>query len=893
VVTKRVSPIYTWHERRAVLPTRTVRTDASGSFRLSIAGRRGASWYDIGVTYTDEAGRRTTAGFGASGANVATDNDLARLEDATSNGMSDYSVGQAIRLHVAGGMANPPVSRYLYMVTGVGLRSTAVSPSGVFVRTFTAADVPSILVHAVRFTGLGYELAAPYVARLRLDDRRMTVTVTADKTRYMPGSTAEVTIRTQDPAGRPVAASVFVRAIDQKLFAIGGATDDDPVWPLYEDLDDGVIGTAASHRTPYDDLGGGQGSATGGGGGDAGPSRGDFRDWLVGRVVHTGSDGLAALSIPLSDDLTSWHVAATAVDARLDAGAGSALLAVGLPFFVDATLAPEYLVTDHPVIRLRSFGTGLPAGAKVTFTVRSDTLAMPATTAMADAFGTVEVPLPALALGTQTLQISATTGAGTAALSDAMVRTFSVVATRATQRRITWSLLTSAVTPSTGTGLTSITLADAGRGRVLPLLQRVAAEGTVRSDLVLAAEVARRVLADRFGMDEGGVQSSDALAPFLAADGVTVVPWGSASLEATVLAAMAGDPRLAARDLVTPLEAAAYGKSETREWRLFALAGLAALGQPVLADIRAAASTTDLTTDEQVNLALAALFAGDETLAATLEHDALTRAGSRLGSQVRVLPSGDVEPAVLTARLQIVAASLGEPIAADMDAYVEANPPATTVVDLERALAARGWASRIPGTTAEAAVTVDGKRSGVTVRPEAPVALALTAAQAAGAKIEPVDGSVLVIQAWDAALSASTLAPADGVSVQRTITPAGSIAETDVVVVTLDVTVPYGAGDGCWSLVELAPSGLAPVDPSGMDRSVESDIVLPVAVDGQRVTFCVGPDPKRTDFRLRWAARVVTPGTYTWEPAVLQSPVDPSVGMVLPAATITIEAAGG
>ena len=892
VVTKHVSPIYDWRERRVAVPARTVRTDASGAFRLFVPGRSGAAWYDIRATYRDEAGRTTTAELGASVASVVTGTDLLRFEDATPNQVADYSIGQQIRVHFAGGLAKPPVSRYLYTVASAGLRSATVSTASVFVRTFRSTDVPSIFIRAVRFTGLGYETAvAPYLARLRLADRRMTVTVTADKTRYTPGATATVTIRTLDPAGRPVAASVFVRAIDQKLFAIGTATDDDPVWTLYQSLDDGVVGTAASHQTPYDELGG-FGDATGGGG-DAGPYRDNFRDWLVGRVVHTGSDGRATLSIPLSDDLTSWHVAATAVDARLDGGAGFAQLAVGLPFFVDATFAPEYLVTDRPVIRLRSFGTALPAGAKVTFTVRSDTLSMPATTATADAFGSVEVPMPALALGTQTLQISATTGSGATALSDAMVRTFSVVAGRATQRRLTWSLLTSTVTPSAGTGLTTITLADAGRGRVLPLLQRLVREDAVRSDLVLAAEVARRVLADRFGMSQLAASNPDALAPFLSDNGVAVVPWGSASLEATALAAMSGDPRLAGQDLVTPLQTAAYGTSETREWRLFALAGLAALGQPVLADIRVAARSTDLTTDEQVNLALAALFAGDETLAATLERDALAWAGSRHGNQVRLLPMGDVEPAVLTARLAIVAASLGDPIAADMDAYVEANPPVTTVVDLERALAARGWALRVPGTAAAAAVTVDGRRTQVAIRPDAPVTLTLTAAQAQGARIEPVGGTVLAIQAWDAALSGSSLTPGAAVSVTRAVTPAGPVAETDVVVVTLDVSIPYSASDTCWSLVELAPSGLAPLDPSRIDRSADSGILYPVAVDGQRVSFCIGLDPRQTDYRLRWAARVVTPGTYTWEPAVLQSPVDPSVGVVLPAGTVTITGAGG
>ena len=55
-----------------------------------------------------------------------------------------------------------------------------------------------------------------------------TVRVTADRSRYAPGDTATVTVRTLDPSGRPVAASVFVQAVDEKLFAIGDAAVVDP-----------------------------------------------------------------------------------------------------------------------------------------------------------------------------------------------------------------------------------------------------------------------------------------------------------------------------------------------------------------------------------------------------------------------------------------------------------------------------------------------------------------------------------------------------------------------------------------------------------------------------------------------------------------------------------------
>ena len=56
----------------------------------------------------------------------------------------------------------------------------------------------------------------------------------------------------------------------------------------------------------------------------------------------------------------------------------------------------------------------------------------------------------------------------------------------------------------------------------------------------------------------------------------------------------------------------------------------------------------------------------------------------------------------------MVAAGLGDPLAADLDAFVAANPPNDTVLDLQRAIAARAWAARTPGQDAMAALRVDG-----------------------------------------------------------------------------------------------------------------------------------------------------------------------------------------
>ena len=892
-VTKRARPAYEYTEHTVTLPTQTVRTDAAGTFQVSIDGRSDAYEYDLTARYTDEAGRQISTAVSVSTEAGPSSSEPPQLTSVDGHGDTlEYSVGDTIRVRFSGGVAGPTTTRYLFFTTQQGLRYATVGTSSTFRTQFTAASVPALTIGAVRFNGAGYDVVSSgYRAWLDLADRTMTVQVTPDKTRYEPGDTATVSIRTLAPGGRPVAASVFVRAIDEKLYAMGVAADELPLEELYAALPDGVLGAAASHTVPGPEYGGGGGDTTGGG--DAG-GRTDFRDWLLARIVTTGADGRASVTIPLSDDLTSWRVAATALDASLDAGAASARLAVGLPFFVDAVVAPEYLAADRPVIRVRSYGTALATGAKVTFTVSSDTLPMAATTATVDAFGSAYVPLPPLSVGTHRVRIAGSTGSGATAMSDALVRTFTVVAARATQARTTWLQLTGTVPLAAGSGITSVVLADAGRGRVIPVLEEFAAPDAVRADRALASALANRVLVSSFGLPAVAPTDETGLLPFAAYPGLAIVPWGSAQLDVTALAAMTGDARLDRGNLVEALNETVTKADETRARRLLALAGLAALNEPVLAEVRAAAAQTDLTVEEQVNLALAAWFAGDETLAGRMEQQVLAAHGFRSAHQVRVDPGAgaDADPTVTTARLAIVAASLGDPVAAEMDAWVAANPPATTVVDLERVLAARGWAERVAGATTVVALTVDGTRREVAVEPGGAASLTLTPTQAATATVEPVRGSTLLVQTWEDPLSPSSLAAPANITLTRVPSPSGTVGSTATVVVTLSVALRNADLGGCWRVVDIVPSGLAPIAGSNRagDEASANSVDSPSEVDGQRVEFCAGYDPKRTEYTLRYVARVVTPGTYAWEPAVLQSMADPSVGVVLAPTSITIRA---
>jgi hypothetical protein len=68
--------------------------------------------------------------------------------------------------------------------------------------------------------------------------------------------------------------------------------------------------------------------------------------------------------------------------------------------------------------------------------------------------------------------------------------------------------------------------------------------------------------------------------------------------------------------------------------------------------------------------------------------------------------------------------------------------------------------------------------------------------------------------------------------------------------------------------------------------------ISPESVTGQRVAFTFGENRKTGTWVLRYVARVVTPGIYRWEPAILQSALAPDQGLAVPQTRVTIEGLG-
>jgi hypothetical protein len=892
-IAKKVVNLYETTIDERSLGTQTLTTDASGRFSLSRTVPDPGNGYRIHLSVADSAGRKMTAVLYASASGPGDETYLPNLpylgtapEGACGSRDSiAYGVGDAMRLTMADRSGSYPTGHgntYLFVTAQRGIRDVILQASPTFAGTFTAADVPNLGIVAVRFTGHAYLDGAYVDVRLRVSDRQLSVHLSTDAPRYRPGGSATVTVRTLDPAGRPVPATVTLRGVDEKIYALGGAQEEDPLGQLYGAwLYPGLGGSYASHPEvrSLSDYGGCGGA---GGGGD--DSRDDFRDTLFYRQMDTGPDGVGTVTFQLSDDLTSWHLSAAAVTADLKAGVGSLLIPVGLPFFVEPTLAPEYLLGDRPSVRLRAFGSDLHAGDAVSFTVASDSLGMPVTTVTGRAFEPVDVPLPALKPGDQALVISGSAGNG--ALADRLTRHFSVVASRLLRTETRYTTLAANTIPEGGAGLTTYLFSDAGRGHYLPVLDALAWGDGPRLDQALAAVEARKLLASVFGVDPATFPDStfEASRYQHGDQGIALLPYASPSLELTVRAALAAPgafDQTALRNAMA--NATEVEGGPTREGRIQTLVVRAALGDDVLLDVRAAAAATDLSVPERLYLAIAASTLGDGLLASDLERALLAEYGQRLGPWIRLRPGGSPNgtPAndstiAATALWALVAIEVGDPYADEAEAYVEANPLADDLSALQQLAFAARAIERTPAAAASFAYSVDGARTVVALEPGASRTLTLTAAQRATLHLEPVSGEVGMATSWRVPLDPAAVKPDPDLTLTRTVTPAGPVASGRVVLVELNLAFGAGALKGCTDVVDLAPSGLAPLAalPNWLPPEVSPpDVLWPYLIAGQRVAFCAGFDPKRPSARMRYYARVVTSGTYLWEAASAQSTV--------------------
>jgi alpha-2-macroglobulin len=882
-IEKKIVPLYETSETEVVLGTHTLTSALDGTFRLSLPAPVATDIYRIRLTSLDPQGRKVELGVEAT-ARADSPSPSAYLEVPGGCGVPSLPgrLDNPVKLTMRQGDGSTAVGgRFLFVVGELGSLEATVQDSPTFARTLRDADLPGFTARGVWLTKNGYQ-AADVVVEVDQRDKAVTIHLQPDRASYQPGDQVTIGVTTTGPTGRPVLADVVIQGVDQKLYTLGMASDVNPLDELLAQVAPGFLTSYESHAVPVADGGGCGGT----GGGD----RGDFRDTVTFKRITTNASGQGSIAFKLSDDLTSWHMSALAVTGALDAGQASVLIPVGLPFFVDASLAPEYLVGDQPILRLRGYGAGLATGDHVRFVVSAPSLGLAPTVVEGTAFEALRLTLPTMTAGDHAIRIEATGTHAGKALSDVLLRTVHVVDSRLGTVAASYDPLGPDFNPQGGDGLTTYIVTDAGRGRLIAPLRELVASTSARFDRTAAAELARRLLIDEFDVPPTSLPTSG-FDPdrFQTGAGVALLPYGSADLFLAARAALVAGSIMDIDALQGAFRAELEDAGSTnRERQIVALAGLAGTGADVMEQLRSYDVTT-LTLREQLWLALGFAAAGDEASARTIERIVLEASGQRLGPWVRLAAGTSLDDSLeASGLLLLLAARLGDPIASDVSRYLTDHPSNEHVFPLEQLGYVQGMLDRLPRTAGRFAWTVDGQRHDVTLEPGGALSLVLTPAQRASLRLEPLAGQLAVTTTWTA--TGGDVPSDPSMSVARTVTPAGDAPDDHLVKVTLTVSFGAQAPGGCYRLTDLLPSGLAPVVAGAgwIDEEAEGrpDVIGPYEIEGQRVSWCVSPQDLTHVYG--YSARVVTPGAYRWEPAVVQSETAPTIGSSTAATTYSI-----
>ncbi|HET7181829.1 MAG TPA: Ig-like domain-containing protein, partial [Candidatus Limnocylindrales bacterium] len=548
-IEKVVVPLYQYDTKEVEVASPTLTSRPDGTFHLSVPAPSIEDAYEVRLTATDAQGRlsrlivyvasrrehvagNTRPYLGQLGSCGFTPDLVVHLDGTVDATMHDGDGSVA-----TGG-------RFLFLVAKPGSVNATLQDAATFVRTLRDADLPGYDVRGVWFSD-GTYFVADVRAVVDPRDKTLKVTLDPDHARYAPGGQVTVQVRTLDASGKPVPADVILQGIDEKLFKLGYANDVDLLSELLASPPAGFVTSYRSHDIPTADEGGC---------GDEGGGRENFSDTVTFQRITTGADGRGTAEFTLSDDLTSWRLGAAAVSGNLDAGFASVNIPVGLPFFVDSTLAPEYLVGEGVVLRARTFGGALGSNDEVRITVSSASLGMAPVTVTGAAFSSLRVQLPPMTAGDHQIRIAAEATIGGKHYTDALIRTIHVVTTRLLVRQASYDPLDASFKPQGGVGLTSYVITDAGRAALIEPLERLSSSTSSRFDSATAAELARRLLVKQFGWAQSSFGDASYDVTRWSQRGVALLPYSSVDIFLTARAALLAPDLVDAQETREALE---------------------------------------------------------------------------------------------------------------------------------------------------------------------------------------------------------------------------------------------------------------------------------------------------------------------------------------------------
>lgn len=232
---------------------------------------------------------------------------------------------------------------------------------------FKEEFIPNVFLYGVYIKN-GYTYPVSNNNRLLYDrsERQLYLNVTTDKKEYLPGEEVILNVKAADENNKPCVADVNISVVDEAYFAIFNKNVD-TLNSLYWYSWTG--GLRKSYLSNIDLTDKSSEAEMGGGGGEDGIFRDDFKDTNTFKTITTDANGNGTMKFKLADNLTSWRITYQGISDKLYAGSGTKNITVSLPFFVDLIMGKEYLKEDKINVSLRVFGRDTKESDQVEYKV--------------------------------------------------------------------------------------------------------------------------------------------------------------------------------------------------------------------------------------------------------------------------------------------------------------------------------------------------------------------------------------------------------------------------------------------------------------------------------------------------------------------------------------------
>ncbi len=798
---------------------------------------------------------------------------------------NEFSVGETIPLNVKFNNPNAKLPNKEPQVLFYAIQRSIVKTK--VVSGLTSSDVfdqsyaPGVEYRAVLVGPNGFEETYGTQAVQKKKDVELTIDVQADKAAYRPGEEVSLVVRVKDAKGKSHAAALSMAVVDEALFAVGESYQSSTLEDIYQQ----VTVQPLIHYTRYIRP---QGNDGGGGGGGGETGRSSFKDTAFYKTIDVGDNGEARVIFKLPDNITSWRVTTRgfAKDGIL-AGTSIKNVTSGLPFFVETTLSPTYLVNDEPSMRLRLAGTEYKSGKPTEISITSEKLKLEVKKTVSNDLLFVE--LPKLPAGIYDIAIEVKQEGK----ADKLVRRISVLPTYFTAPKSKTYALTNELSDieASETGITKIVFTDTGKAAMIPTLSWLSYQNGLRIDQRAPANFAQAALHDHFGI--GDAPAAIDLSSFLKTDpgrdnvitpttGLSLVTYGSVDLTASAYATSLLPNSVPKLEMTRYFNRALIDERNDIHRTSIALLGLASLKQPVLAKLQTLATDDELSLEDKLVVAHGLIELGDyETARALYSKDI----GPNLITEgnISYLKDGDQTRTVkVTGKAGIVATALQiEPDAERIWNYLQTHYPEKDLDSFERALIVKfaldskdqaQGSFHYKTTLNEGTVELKNGQSKV---------LEMLRDEVKSIRFDSVKGSVQAVVLYEGYEDPSTMQPNPNVQLTRRYDVNGRAATTfkdgQIVKVVLTMNPKYGQYAGAYQVTDYLPSGLKPVvDPFafGFYPPYESDPCrrsywYPDTADGNRISFTAYPDErcKNIPIEISYYARVVSTGTFSADPA--------------------------